>query len=75
MKFGEWIKGEILPPEPELYKSGKYLATVVNNQVVAVDYIKTTIRGKEIMRWEYCGRISPWEVVAYMPYPEAYKEE
>lgn len=75
MKFGEWIKGEILPPEPELYNRGKYLATVANNQVVALDYVKVTLRGKEITRWEYRGKISPWKVIAYMYFPEAYKEE
>lgn len=77
MKFGEWTKiSEQLPPEPvNKFGGDMYLATVVNNQVVAVSYVKTTVRGKEILRWEWQGRISPWDIIAYMPYPEAYKEE
>ena len=77
IKFGEWTKtSEQLPPEPKDSYGDEYLATVVNNQVVSLRYVKTTVRGKEIIRWE-CnnGRISPWSVIAYMPFPKAYQEE
>jgi hypothetical protein len=76
MKFGEWTKiSEQLPSEPEnQYGGDYYLATVDNDQVVAVRYNKANVRGKEVFRWEYNGRISPWDIIAYMPYPEPYKE-
>lgn len=72
----EWTKtSDQLPPEPKRAYSQHYLATVVNNQVVAVDYEKTQVRGKEVIRWLWNNRICPWDVIAWMPYPEAYKEE
>ena len=75
MEFSKWIKvSEQLPPEPEWVRPQHYLATVVNNQVVAVDYVKVNVRKQEIVRWEWNGRICPWEIIAWMPYPEPYKE-
>lgn len=76
-KFGVWTKvKDRLPTEPlNLYDSESYLCTVVNNQVVAMKYIKTELRNKEVVRWEWCGRVSPWEVIAWMPFPDAYKEQ
>ena len=72
MKFGEWILiSEQLPPEPKEY-GDNYITTVNNNQVVVMKYKKTTIRGEEILRWEYMGRISNWNVIAWMPMPEPY---
>lgn len=74
MKFGEWTKlSDKLPPEPSV-GGDNYLVTVNNNQVVVLKYVKTTVRGKEILRWEYHGRISPWNVIAYMPFPNAFTE-
>ena len=77
MKFGEWTKTEDeLPPEPEMDIYGvPYLCTVDNKQLVAMYYVKTTVRGKEVIRWEWNGRISIWDVIAWMPFPEAYKED
>ena len=76
MEFGKWIKAsEQLPPTPVYQHPRKYLATVVNDQVVAVTYVTTMIRNKETTRWEYQGRISPWEIIAWMPYPEPYRED
>ena len=75
MKFGEWTKtADQLPPEPSSKYGEHYLCTVINNQVVAMKYLRTTVRGKIVFRWELNGRISPWEVIAYMPFPEPYKE-
>lgn len=65
-----------LPPEPgKMYGSKSYLATVADNQVIAVKYVKTSIRNKEVVRWEWQGRICPWKVIAWMPFPECYKAE
>jgi hypothetical protein len=65
-----------LPPEPEkMYGSKWYLATVADNQVIAVKYVKTSIRNKEVFRWEWQRRICPWKVIAWMPFPECYKAE
>jgi len=76
MEFGKWIKTtEQLPPTPVYLKPHKYLATVVNDQVVSVNYVTTNIRNKEITRWEYQGKICPWDVIAWMVYPEPYKED
>jgi hypothetical protein len=76
MEFGKWIKAsEQLPPIPNYLHPQKYLATVVNNQVVSVNYVTTKIRNKEVTRWEHYGKICPWEVIAWMVYPEPYKED
>lgn len=75
MKFGEWTKiSEQLPPEPSDGYGDNYIATVINNQTVYVRYAKAIIRGKEIFRWEHNGRICPWDIIAYMPFPEPYQE-
>jgi len=76
MKFGVWTKTvDENPPEPEIYKSGYYLCTIVNNQVVALTLEKNIVRGKEVVRWYYNDCVSHWDVIAWMPYPEAYKEK
>jgi len=68
MEFGKWIKtSEKLPSAPARLQTHKYLTTVVNNQVVSMNYVTIKVRGKEITRWEYNGRISPWEIIAWMP--------
>lgn len=76
MKFGEWTKtSDQLPPIPiKEYGGDKYLVTVVNDQVVSVTYVRTIIRGKEVLRWEWMGKICPWKIIAWMPFPEPYKE-
>jgi hypothetical protein len=81
MKFGEWTKiADQLPPEPantysQDYATDYYICTVDNKQVVVLEYVKTLIRGKKVIRWEWHDRISPWEPIAYMPFPEPYKED
>lgn len=75
-KPGEWTKiSEQSPPEPiNKFGGDDYLVTVVNNQVVAANYIRTTVRGKSILRWEWSGRICPWDIIAWMPFPSPYIE-
>ena len=75
MEFGKWIKtSEQLPPEPKDSYGDNYLATVINEQVVPVRYVKITVRGKEVIRWEHYGKICPWNIIAYMSYPNPYQE-
>lgn len=75
MKFGEWtLTANELPPEPTTIGGDSYLATVINNQVVAVRYVKREVRGKEILKWEWNERAC-WNIIAWMPYPEPYKED
>lgn len=75
-KFGIWTKTtDSLPPEPkERGDSETYLCTIRNSQVMALRYKKTVLRNKIVIRWEYFDRISPWEVIAWMPFPEAFTE-
>jgi len=76
MEFGKWIKtSEQLPPKPKCLENTKYLATVINDQVVAVNYVTTMVRKQEVTRWEYNGRICPWDIIAWMPFPEPHKED
>jgi hypothetical protein len=75
-KFGVWTKTvDELPPEPKnKYDSCNYLCTVNGNQVVALNYIKTEIRNKVVVRWEHFGRPITWDVIAWMSYPESFTE-
>ncbi len=68
----KWVKtSEQLPPRPEYHRSGHYLATVDNGQVVAVDWVLVRRKsGAEFQRWEWHGKICPWEVIAWMPLPK-----
>lgn len=38
---------------------------------------RTEVRGKSVVRWKttFAGRILEYEVIAWMPFPEPYKEE
>lgn len=45
------------------------------NKTITMDFEYTTIRGKEVARWKWCGRLSPWKVLAWKPLSEPYIEE
>ena len=70
MKWIDLSKQE--PPYPSRY-GDHYLATVINNQVVAVKYVLVTVRNKQILRWEWNNVICPWTIIAYMPFPKSYQ--
>lgn len=67
-----------MPPEPA--KRGdriKYLVTVNANKptTLFMEYVKTTVRGKIVCRWEWNGRISPWEVIAWTEMPSPFTSD
>lgn len=39
---------------------------------IAMDYVYETIRGKEVGRWKWENRLSPWKVLAWKPMSEPY---
>lgn len=72
--IAKWHKGT--PPlHNEMYSRVSYLVTVINSQVVEMDWRCTSVRGKIVHRWEWNGRLSPWEIIAWAEMPEAYKQE
>ena len=75
-EFGKWTKiKDELPPELEkIYIGENYLCTVTGCQVIALKYVKTNVRNKEVIRWEWYGSKSQWEVISWMPFPEADEE-
>ena len=71
-----WIPcSERLPSKEE---SGIMLQVTIpqynGNKTVAMKYEYTTIRGKEVSRWIWNDRISPWEVLAWKPMSEPYQK-
>ena len=71
-----WITDRI-PTKEECgaFGRGWFLATVNANATTTIpmQYEYTTVRGKEVSRWLAYGRVSPWNVIAWMPLPEPYK--
>lgn len=73
--FGKWIKiTDQLPPEPKLGENKDYLVTTDNGLVLVFSYHKTMVRKKEVLRWEWHNRLTPWKVVAWMEFPEPFVE-
>jgi len=71
-KFGLWTSTKKeLPPEPEVGCGVKYLCLVCQNQVIAMRYVHrgATTRLKDRCVWEWQGRNSHWQVIAWMPFP------
>ena len=70
----KWIPvSEGMPPEPKIRDT--YLVTTDTEIVIVANYIKTFVRNKEVIRWEWNGRICPWRIVAWRNLPEPYREE
>lgn len=68
----EWTKFEEQKP-PDTKYSEPYNVVVSNcsnRKTMSMDWVHTTVRGKDIHRWEWHGRIAPWTVTHYMPLPE-----
>ena len=75
-----WIScSERLPSKEECgpYGRGEFQVTISQydgNKTTVMDYEYTTVRGKEVSRWKWNGRVSPWEVIAWKPLSEPFKE-
>ena len=75
-----WIScSERLPSKEECgtYGRREFQVTIPQydgNKTIAMDYEYTTVRGKEISRWKWNGKLSPWEVIAWKPLSEPFKE-
>lgn len=73
-----WISvKDMLPDDSD---SGKEFFCMTNakgrsNGVIALKFEHTFVKGKEVRRWRWMGKICPWEVTHWMPRPEPYKED
>lgn len=76
--FGGWITDRI-PTKEECGDSllGKEFAVTIDSngrKTMVMDFVYETVRGKEVSRWKWRDRISPWEVIAWHKLPEPYHE-
>jgi hypothetical protein len=83
VKFGEWTKiADQSPLEPEgwngKYAHTPYLCTIsignTERKVVPLVYVSELIHGVKVTRWKYLGKLCPENPIAYMPFPEPYKD-
>lgn len=73
---GGWITDRI-PTREECNGYKKEFAVTVDAngiKTLVMDFSYETVRGKEVSRWKWRDRISPWEVIAWQPLPEPYHE-
>lgn len=72
----KWTKScEKMPPDPEILDvNNDYLGTTSTGRVIPLKYIKKIVRKKEVIRWEYFGKICRLNIVAWKPFPRPYKE-
>lgn len=59
----DWIPCSERLPKTDTWIT-TYNVTTSNGIVTAMDWENTTIRGKEVSRWLWKERLSPWEVIA-----------
>jgi hypothetical protein len=77
-----WIKtSEQLPPDNDRYLGESYIVTVTCDSwkepvTMIMNWECKIIRNKEVKRWLWHDKIKmdSWEVIAWMPLPEPYKE-
>ena len=43
------------------------------NKTITMDFAYETVRGKEVARWKWCDRLSPWKVLAWKPLDAPYQ--
>ena len=74
--IGTWIA--VSDRLPEISKDAPSYATYVKviacwgnriENVAQMDYCRRIVRGKEVYRFEWMGRISPWKVDYWMEFP------
>ena len=77
-KVDEWITGRN-PTKEECGEYGfdTFQTTAVSvyplTITVAMKFCYETVRGKEVGRWKWNDRLSPWKVIAWKPLSEPYK--
>jgi len=72
----EWITDRF-PTKEECTNNKKEFAVTVDAngmKTLVMDFEYETVRGKEVARWKWRDRLSPWEVIAWRPLPEPYHE-
>lgn len=70
-----WITDRV-PTKEECGNYGRtFNVTVYANglQTMSMKFEYETVRGKEVCRWRWFDRLSPWEVIAWQPLPEPYR--
>lgn len=75
---GGWIADRV-PTKEECgrYGSKEFQVTIPQyngNKTVAMDYCYETVKGKEVGRWRWSGKLSPWDVLAWKPMDAPYTE-
>lgn len=71
-----WIIDRV-PTKEECNGYEKEFAVTVDAngiKTLVMDFVYETVRGKEVARWKWRDRISPWEVIAWHKLPEPYHE-
>lgn len=74
--FNGWIIDRV-PTKEECNGYEKEFAVTVDAngiKTLVMDFVYETVRGKEVSRWKWRDRISPWEVIAWHKLPEPYHE-
>ena len=75
--MSKWITDRN-PTKEECGQYGKIFQTTVyasDPKNIPMQFVYETVRGKEIGRWKWNGKISPWEVVAWKNLDEPYIKE
>ncbi len=71
---GGWITDRV-PTKEECRGSYETFAVTVNAnglKTMAMDFVYEEVRGREVCRWKWHDRLSPWEVIAWYHFPEPY---
>lgn len=75
--IGSWVAVSERLPEipkdaPSYAQHVKVIACWGNRieNVAQMDYCRRTVRGKEVYRFEWMGKISPWKVDYWMEFPK-----
>lgn len=68
-----WIPVTERLPKTEKWLTS-FITTTANGDVIPMQWENTTVRGKSVSRWVWQGKISPWEVIAWMSLPQPFKE-
>lgn len=75
--FGGWITDRV-PTKEECGDSpfGKEFAVTIDSnriETMVMEFVYETVRGKEVARWKWKDRISPWKVIAWHKLPKPYR--